>query len=180
LIGGVGRPDTGRIEVHGRLGALLDLSAGFHPYLTGRENALLAGILNGFTKREVLERLDAIVSFAELEEALDNPIRTYSSGMQTRLAFSVAVHTEPNILLIDEVLSVGDIGFQRKCLARIAEFQASGCSMLLVSHQGATIREFCDKAIWLSGGRLMAQGSARDIVGQYTAHVAGGEVHPGG
>ena len=178
LIGGVGRPDSGTIEVHGRLGALLDLGAGFHPDLTGRENAVLGGILNGLTRREVLERLDAIVNFAELEEALDNPIRTYSTGMQTRLAFSVAVHTEPDILLIDEVLSVGDIGFQRKCLDRIAAFKAAGCSILLVSHQGTMVQDFCDEAVWLSGGRLLAQGGARDVVRQYTAHVtaAGGQL----
>ena len=171
LIGGVGRPDTGRIDVHGAIGALLDLGAGFHPDLTGRENAVLAGILNGLTRRQVLERLDSIVAFAEVEKALDNPMRTYSSGMQMRLAFSVAVHTEPDILLIDEVLSVGDIAFQKKCLDRIAQFRASGCSILLVSHEGSMVRDLCDEAIWLRGGRLMAQGDAADVVRQYSAHM---------
>jgi len=175
LIGGVGRPDSGRIDVHGTLGALLDLGAGFHPDLTGRENAILAGILNGLTRRKVLERLDSIVAFAEVEKALDNPIRTFSSGMQMRLAFSVAVHTEPDILLIDEVLSVGDIAFQRKCLDRIAQFKAAGCSILLVSHEGSMVQDLCDEAVWLSGGRLMAQGGATDVVRQYAAHMGVGD-----
>lgn len=175
LIGGVGRPDTGQIDVHGTIGALLDLGAGFHPDLTGRENAVLAGILNGLTRRQVLERLDSIVAFAEVEKALDNPMRTYSSGMQMRLAFSVAVHTEPDILLIDEVLSVGDIAFQRKCLDRIAQFRAAGCSILLVSHEGSMVQDLCDEAIWLNGGRLMAQGGATEVVRQYAAHMGFGE-----
>jgi lipopolysaccharide transport system ATP-binding protein len=175
LIGGVGRPDTGQIDVHGRIGALLDLGAGFHPDLTGRENALLAGILNGLTRRQVIERLDSIVAFAEVEKAFDHPMRTYSSGMQMRLAFSVAVHTDPEILLIDEVLSVGDIAFQRKCLDRIATFKAAGCAILLVSHEGSMVQDFCDEAVWLSGGRLMAQGDAADVVRQYAAHMGFGE-----
>src|SRR5688572_16385011 len=175
LIGGVGRPDTGHIDVHGTIGALLDLGAGFHPELTGRENAVLAGILNGLTRRQVIERLDSIVEFAEVEKALDHPLRTYSSGMQLRLAFSVAVHTEPDILLIDEVLSVGDIGFQRKCLDRIAQFKTAGCSILLVSHEGSVVQDFCDEAIWLSGGRSMAQGPADEVVRQYAAHMIGGD-----
>ena len=173
LIGGVGRPDRGTIAVHGRIGALLDLGAGFHPDLTGRENAVLAGILNGLTRKQVLARLDAIVSFAEVEEALDNPIRTYSSGMMMRLAFSVAVHTEPEVLLIDEVLSVGDASFQRKCLDRIDQFKASGCSILLVSHGGNTIQELCDDAVWLDHGTLMAQGPSADVVHRYHEHLSG-------
>jgi lipopolysaccharide transport system ATP-binding protein len=172
LIGGVGRPDTGTITVHGRLGALLDLGAGFHPDLTGRENAILAGILNGLTRKQVLARLDAIVRFAEVEEALDNPTRTYSSGMQVRLAFSVAVHTDPDILLIDEVLSVGDIGFQRKCIERINAFKAAGCSILFVSHSAKTVQELCDDVIWLSQGRVVASGTAADVVRQYSESVA--------
>ncbi len=172
LVGGVGRPDSGRIDVHGRIGALLDLGAGFHPDLTGLENAILAGIMNGLTRRQVLQRLDAIVAFAEVEAAMDNPMRTFSSGMQMRLAFSVAVHTDPDILLMDEVLSVGDIAFQRKCLDRIDAFRASGCAVLLVSHAGSTIEEQCDDAIWLDGGELVAEGPAREIVDRYVAHMS--------
>lgn len=177
LIGGVGQPDTGRIDVRGRLGALLELGAGFHPDLTGRENAILAGILNGLTRAQVLSRMDEIVSFAEIEEALDNPIRTYSSGMQMRLAFSVAVHTEPEVLLIDEVLSVGDIAFQRKCLDRISQFKAAGCTILVVSHVNSAIEELCDQAIWLNHGRLMAHGESIEVVRQYTAQAGHSEAH---
>jgi lipopolysaccharide transport system ATP-binding protein len=172
LIGGVGRPDTGRIEVHGRIGALLDLGAGFHPDLTGRENAVLAGVLNGLTRRQVLARLDEIVAFAEIEEAIDNPMRTYSSGMQMRLAFSVAVHTDPEVLLIDEVLSVGDIAFQRKCLERISRFKAAGCSIVFVSHDGDTVQELCDEAIWLDHGRVALRGRAGDVVRNYSSHMS--------
>lgn len=175
LIGGVGRPDIGRIEVHGSIGALLDLGAGFHPELTGRENAVLAGILNGLTRRQALERLDSIVEFAEVEKAFDNPMRTYSSGMQMRLAFSVAVHTEPDILLIDEVLSVGDVAFQKKCLDRIDQFKAAGCSILLVSHEGSMVQDLCDEAVWLNGGRLMSQGDAADVVREYATFMGAGD-----
>jgi len=172
LIGKIGRPDAGSIDVRGRLGALLDLAAGFHPDLSGRENAVLAGILNGLTRRQLLDRLDSIVAFAEVEDALDSPVRTFSSGMQMRLAFSVAVHTNPNILLIDEVLSVGDLAFQRKCLDRIDEFKASGCAILYVSHDVETVGDFCDEAIWVHFGKLMAKGPARDVVRQYTEFMS--------
>ncbi len=172
LIGGVGRPDTGRIEVNGRIGGLLDLTAGFHHDLSGRENATLAGILNGLSRREILDRMDAIVSFAEIEDAIDNPVRTYSSGMQMRLAFAVTVHCDPDVLLIDEVLAVGDMAFQDKCLERIAQFKAAGCPMLLVSHVGSTVEDVCDEAIWLDAGRLMAQGPVGDVFQQYSAYMA--------
>jgi len=173
LIAGVGRPDTGRIEVRGRIGGLLDLTAGFHHELTGRENVMLSGILNGLSRKEVLGRMDEIVSFAEVEDAIDNPVRTYSSGMQMRLAFSVTVHTDPQILLIDEVLTVGDMAFQQKCLDRIDQFKAAGCSILLVSHADSTIENMCDDAIWLESGHLMAQGPVGDVVEQYTARMEG-------
>src|SRR4029453_7945518 len=139
----------------GRIGALLDLGAGFHPDLTGRENTILAGLLNGLTRREVLARFDAIVAFAEVEKVIDSPVRTYRTGMQRPLAFATAVHTEPEILLIDEVLSVGDLAFQHKCLNRIGQFRRSGCSILLVSHESSVIQEMCDEALWLNKGRLM-------------------------
>jgi lipopolysaccharide transport system ATP-binding protein len=174
LIGGVGRPDTGRIDVRGRIGALLDLGAGFHPDLTGRENAVLAGILSGLTRREVMNRLDSIVAFAEVEHAIDNPVRTFSSGMQMRLAFSVAVHAEPEILLIDEVLAVGDVAFQRKCLDRILQFKNAGCSILIVSHVEGVISTLCDDAIWLDAGVMTAQGPAPDVVARYTEYMGQG------
>jgi lipopolysaccharide transport system ATP-binding protein len=172
LIGGVGRADSGRVEVFGRLGALLDLSVGFHSELTGRENAIMAGILGGLTRRQVLQRLDAIVDFAELEPFIDNPVRTYSTGMQMRLAFATAAHTDPEILLLDEVLSVGDLAFQRKCLDRMAQFKAAGCTILLVSHDASAVAEMCEDAIWLDTGRLVAAGRAADVVARYIAHMA--------
>ena len=172
LIGGVGRPDTGSLDVRGRLGALLDLGVGFHADLTGRENTILSGILNGLTRRQVLERFDEIVAFAEVEKFIDNPMRTYSTGMQMRLAFSTAVHADPEILLIDEVLSVGDIAFQRKCLDRIAQFKAAGCSILLVSHEASVVQDLCDDALWLNAGHLMAHGSTRDVLREYLSHMA--------
>jgi len=167
LIGGVGRPDKGMVKAHGQIGALLDLGAGFHPELTGRENVFVSGVITGLTRREVRERLDSIVAFAELEAWIESPLRTYSSGMQMRLAFSIAVHVEPEILLIDEVLSVGDLSFQHKSFARIAEFKARGCTIVVISHETACIRELCDEALLLQGGRLVAHGSAAEVVDQY-------------
>lgn len=172
LIGGVGRPDSGRIEVTGRIGGLLDLGAGFHPDLNGWENAILGGIINGLTRKQVIDRLDAIVEFAEIADAMENPIRTFSSGMQMRLAFSIAVHTEPSVLLIDEVLSVGDIAFQHKCLNRIRDIKETGCSILLVSHESATIQDFCDEAIWIAGGQLVEKGLTATVVQRYLEHMS--------
>jgi lipopolysaccharide transport system ATP-binding protein len=171
LVACIGKPDTGTIRVNGRIGALLDLGAGFHGDLSGRENAIISGVLNGLTRREVLRRLDAIVAFAEIEKFIDNPVRTYSTGMQMRLAFATAVHTEPEVLLIDEVLSVGDTAFQTKCLDRIAAFKAAGCSILLVSHESSTVQDLCDEAVWLSAGRIAAYGRSPDVVHQYLAHL---------
>ena len=169
LIGGVGRPDEGSIDVHRRMNALLELGTGFHPDLTGRENALVNGVIGGLTRREVAAHLESIVSFAELEAFVDNPIRTYSSGMQMRLAFAIAIHTRPEILLIDEILSVGDRAFQRKCFDRIAEFKANGCTILFVTHDTETVRTFCDDVIWLDRGHVVLQGPPGEVVDQYIA-----------
>jgi len=171
LLGGIGRPDEGQVKVNGRVGALLSLGAGFHPDLTGRENVFISGVISGLTRREVAQRFDSIVAFSELEESINNPLRTYSTGMQMRLAFAVAAHTEPNILLLDEVLAVGDLSFQRKCTERIAQFKAEGCTIILVSHEPTLIRELCDDAIWLQGGRLAAHGPAAMVVDQYVAEA---------
>lgn len=171
LIGGVGRPDRGRVKVNGRIGALLDLGAGFHPDLTGRENVFINGVISGLTRREVEQRFEEIVAFAELEEFIDNPLRTYSSGMQMRLGFAVAAHIEPEILLIDEVLAVGDIAFQQKCLDRITQFKAEGCTILLVSHDTSSVRQLCDEVIWLRRGQLVAHGPADVVVDQYVAEM---------
>lgn len=167
LVGGVGRPDLGTVRVNGRIGALLDLGLGFHPDLTGRENAIVTGILNGLTRQQVLDRFDSIVDFAEIGEFIDSPLRTYSTGMRLRLAFATAVHADPEVLLIDEVLAVGDTAFQRKCLDRMAEFKAQGCAILLVSHESSTVEEMCDEAVWLDHGRLMAYAPAAETVRQY-------------
>lgn len=171
LIAGVGRPDEGTVEVQGRLGAFLDLAAGFRPDLTGRENVFIGGVIAGLTRREVAQKLDSIVSFAELEESIDSPLRTYSTGMRMRLAFAIATHTEPEVLLIDEVLAVGDLAFRSKCFDRIQEFKRDGCTILLVSHDVNQIQILCDKALWLHRGRLVAHGAPEIVVGQYTTEM---------
>jgi lipopolysaccharide transport system ATP-binding protein len=171
LIGGVGVADRGSIHINGRLGALIDLGAGFHPDLTGRENVYINGIISGLTRREVEKQFDSIVAFAELEEFIDNRLHTYSTGMQMRLAFAVAVHIHPEILLIDEVLSVGDLAFQNKCLERIAQFKAEGCTILLVSHSSELVRQMCDETIWLRAGQVAAYGPSEVVVKQYVAEM---------
>jgi len=172
LIGGIGRPDKGQVTVHGRIGALLDLGTGFHPDLTGRENVFVNGVIAGLTRDEVVQRFDSIVAFAELEEFIDNPLHTYSTGMQMRLGFAVAAHTDPEILLIDEILAVGDLAFQRKCLDRIDQFKAQGHTIILVSHDTGAIQQLCDKALWLRRGRLVTYGPADLVVGQYVAEMS--------
>jgi lipopolysaccharide transport system ATP-binding protein len=167
LIGGVGRPDEGIVSRQGRISGLLDLGVGFHSDLTARENIFISGVIGGLTRLEVAERFDSIVAFAELRDFIDSPLRTYSSGMHMRLAFSVAIHTEPDILLIDEVLAVGDIGFQRKCLDRIAEFKQRGCTIAMVSHDPWLVRDLCDDVLWLDEGRIFEFGTASDVVGHY-------------
>jgi lipopolysaccharide transport system ATP-binding protein len=173
LIGGVGKPDRGRIIVNGRIGALLDLTTGFHPDLTGRENVYVSGVICGLTRKQVEERFDEMVAFAGLEKFIDNPIRTYSTGMQMRLGFAVAIHTDPDVLLIDEVLAVGDLAFQQKCLDRIKQFKDRGCTIMLISHDASQVRQFCDTAIWLRGGKVIAQGNPEIVVGEYVAEMNG-------
>lgn len=171
VLGKVAHPNEGRIKMRGRVGALLDLGAGFHGDLTGRENVFVAAIVAGLRRREVTRRFDQIVEFAELESFIDNPVRTYSSGMMMRLAFSVAVHTDPDILLVDEFLSVGDLAFQSKCLSRIAEMKAQGCAIVLVSHDAGQVERLCDRALWLKKGTVMAYGEPTVVVGQYTMEM---------
>jgi len=167
LIGGVGLPDEGQIMVHGKIGALLELGAGFHPELTGRENVFVNGVVSGLTRAEVARRFEAIVAFSELEESIDNPLRTYSSGMQLRLAFSISVHASPDILLIDEVLAVGDLAFQQKCLERIEHFRRNGCAILIVSHDIEQVKVVCDRVIWLRDGKIADSGEPQSVVDQY-------------
>jgi lipopolysaccharide transport system ATP-binding protein len=167
LIGGVGRPSCGWVKVHGRIGALLDLGASFHADLTGRENVFVSAIAAGLTRREVNRRFGAIVEFAELEKFIDSPLRTYSTGMQMRLAFAIAVHTVPDVLLVDEHLSVGDIAFQTKCLDRIAQLKANGCAIVLISQSAKQICELCDQALWLDRGKIAALGDPHVVAENY-------------
>jgi lipopolysaccharide transport system ATP-binding protein len=165
----VGKPDEGSIRVNGRIGALLSLGAGFHSDLTGRENVYINGVINGLLRKEIEHRFDSIVGFAELEKDIDKPLRAYSSGMWMRLAFSVAVHVDPQVLLIDEVLMVGDIRFQKKCLDRINQFRNQGCAILLVSHDMEMVEHFCDQAMWLDAGRANAIGQTKQVCQAYLA-----------
>jgi ABC-type polysaccharide/polyol phosphate transport system ATPase subunit len=168
LIAGVTAPSEGEVYVRGRVSPLIELGAGFHPDLTGRENVHLNGSILGMSDSEINEQFDAIVEFAELEEFIDTPVKRYSSGMYVRLGFAVAVHSNPQILLVDEVLSVGDAFFQEKSLARMHEFQAQGTTIVLVSHSPDLVSSFCERAVWLDHGHIMAEGQAKEIVARYT------------
>jgi lipopolysaccharide transport system ATP-binding protein len=172
LTAGVLRAQSGRVEVRGRVCPLLELGAGFHYELTGRENILLNGVLLGLTRREVLARMDEIIAFSELEPFLDQPLRTYSSGMNARLGFSVAVHLDPEVFLIDEVLAVGDLRFQAKCREKLEEFKKRRVTIVLVSHSLAEVRGFCERVIWLKDGRVAADGEPGSVIARYEAAMA--------
>ena len=167
LLGGVGRPDTGRITVHHKVAGLFELGTGLHPELTGRESVMVTGVLSGLTRAQVRARLDEIVEFAELADFIDEPTRTYSSGMQARLAFATAVHVDAEVLLVDEILAVGDLAFQTRCLDRVRELQRSGVTAVVVSHDPTVIDDLCDEVVWLQGGRVIGQGSPREVTDQY-------------
>ncbi len=166
------RPDQGSVEVNGRVAALLELGSGFHPDLTGAENVRINAALLGFSRRQVREKFDEIVAFSELEDFINEPLRTYSTGMMMRLAFSVAVSVNPDILIIDEVLGVGDLSFQAKCLERIMQFRQAGKTMLCVSHSNETLMGLCDRAMWLDHGRLMEYGPITRVVEAYKNAVS--------
>jgi ABC-type Na+ transport system ATPase subunit NatA len=159
------------VSVTGRVSALIELGAGFHPEISGRENVFINGIMLGLTKREIQRRFDEIVDFAELREFIDAPVKTYSSGMYMRLGFAVAIHVNPDVLLVDEVLAVGDEGFTHKCLDKFAEFRRSGKTILLVTHSLNLVERFCDEALWLDAGRVQAQGDPKRVVGAYLTAV---------
>jgi lipopolysaccharide transport system ATP-binding protein len=167
LIGGLGRPDEGTLDVHGRVVGLLELGAGFHPDLTGRENAFVNGVIAGLTRAEMAEHFDSIVAFAGLEEFIDSPLRTYSNGMRMRLGFAILAHTTPDVLLIDEVLAVGDLAFQKKCAERISRFKSDGCAIVFVSHDLVQVARMCDEALWLSDGEVAAYGTPDAIMESY-------------
>ena len=175
LVAGITKPTSGVVRVDGRISALIELGAGFHPEISGRENVFINGIMLGLTKREVQERFDEIVDFAELREFIDAPVKTYSSGMYMRLGFAVAIHVDPDVLLIDEVLAVGDEAFTHKCLDKFAEFRRRGKTILLVTHTLNLVERFCDEAIWLDAGRAMTHGDPKRVVGAYLTKVEEGE-----
>lgn len=167
LVAGVLKPDRGTVVVRGRISPLLSLGAGFHPELTGRENIVLNGVLLGLTRREVWKKMDEIIEFSELGEFIDRPIRVYSSGMMARLGFSVVAHLDPEILLIDEVLGVGDIRFQRKCFNKMMGFRDSGVTMVLVTHAVASVINICDRAMWIEDHVVRMVGDPLEVVECY-------------
>ena len=167
ILSRITEPTTGRITYEGRVGSLLEVGTGFHSELTGRENIYLNGSILGMSRAEINHKFDEIVSFSEIEQFLDTPVKRYSSGMYVRLAFAVAAHLEPEILIVDEVLSVGDAAFQKKCLGKMQDVSTGGRTVLFVSHNMTAVRELCKKAIWLDGGRVVSSGNTDAIVSQY-------------
>jgi ABC-2 type transport system ATP-binding protein/lipopolysaccharide transport system ATP-binding protein len=172
VIARVLRPTRGRVWVRGNVAPLIELGAGFHPELTGRENVFLNGAMLGFSQAQMEERFERIVAFAELGSFIDAALRSYSSGMVMRLGFAVATEVDPDILIIDEVLAVGDESFKEKCLARMSEFRAKGTTILFVSHALDSVRAICDRAIWIEGGRLGRSGGVEDVIEAYRTHLA--------
>ncbi len=167
-------PDEGAVEINGSVSALIELGAGFHPDFTGRENVFLNASILGFRRRDIVERFDEIVRFAELEKFIDTPVKSYSSGMYMRLGFSIAIHVNPDVLLIDEILSVGDEHFQRKCLDRIQDFRRKGKTIVFVTHALGTVESMCERAALLASGKLMTVGPSRDVVAEYRKLSGGG------
>jgi lipopolysaccharide transport system ATP-binding protein len=173
------RPTRGRAEVRGRIGSLLEVGTGFHPELTGRENVYLNGSILGMTRREIARKFDEIVAFAGIEQFLDTPVKRYSSGMYVRLAFAVAAHLEPEILVVDEVLAVGDLAFQQKCTQRMRSVGQGGRTVLFVSHNMAAVQNLCTRCVWLKAGRVVADGPAAEVIEAYnrdTAEAGGADV----
>jgi ABC-type polysaccharide/polyol phosphate transport system ATPase subunit len=175
LVAGITKPTTGTVKVVGRISALIELGAGFHPEISGRENVFINGIMLGLTKREVTKRFDEIVEFAELQQFIDAPVKTYSSGMYMRLGFAVAIHVDPDVLLVDEVLAVGDEGFAHKCLDKFGEFKRRGKTIMLVTHSLNLVERFCDEALWLDHGKVRGSGDPKRVVGAYLTDVGKSE-----
>jgi ABC-type polysaccharide/polyol phosphate transport system ATPase subunit len=174
-VAGITRPTEGEVKVDGRISALIELGAGFHPEISGRENIFINGIMLGLTKREIQRRFDEIVEFAEMQDFVDAPVKTYSSGMYMRLGFAVAVHVDPEVLLVDEVLAVGDQGFTHKCLDKFAEFRRRNKSILLVTHSLDLVEKFCDVAHWLDHGVTKGEGDPKRVVAAYVIDVEDSE-----
>jgi ABC-type polysaccharide/polyol phosphate transport system ATPase subunit len=180
MLAGIIPPQTGTVEIGGSVAAMLELGAGFHPDFTGRENVFMNGAIHGLSERQVVERLDDIVRFAELEDFIDMPVRTYSSGMSMRLAFAISSHVHPDVLLLDEVLAVGDEAFQRKCMGRIAEFRRGGGTLVFVSHDPAAVERVCDRVVLLVDGDVAADGPPAPTLATYHRMLAGGGEADGG
>ena len=178
ILSRVTAPTKGHIKIKGRIAGLLEVGTGFHPELTGRENIYLNGAINGMNKKEVTQKVDQIVAFAGVEQFLDTPVKRYSSGMYVRLAFAVAAHLEPEILLVDEVLAVGDVDFQKKCISKMGDMSREGRTVLLVSHNMASIMNLCKRVILLDEGRIVKDGQAAEVVQQYISigAASGGEM----
>src|ERR1700677_831732 len=174
LLSRITRPTTGFAEIHGRVGSLLEVGTGFHPELTGRENIYLSGAILGMSRVEIDRKMDAIVAFAEVERFLSSPLKFYSTGMQMRLAFAVAAHLEPEILLVDEVLAVGDLEFQKKCLGKMQEVSRSGRTIVFVSHQMGQIRRLCERILWIDAGQIQQSGPAGEVIAAYEAVMMNG------
>lgn len=160
-------PDKGKIMVNGRVSPLIELGAGFHPELTGKENIFLNGVILGLTKKEIEERYEQIVDFAEVNDFIDTPVKHYSSGMYMRLGFSIAIHVNPDILLVDELLAVGDINFQKKCIRKMEEFKSRGTTIILISHDLDAIKAFCDRVIYLEKGRILSIGEPEKVISDF-------------
>jgi ABC-type polysaccharide/polyol phosphate transport system ATPase subunit len=171
LVAGITKPTSGTVKVRGRISALIELGAGFHPEISGRENVFINGIMLGLTRREIQQRFDEIVEFAELKDFIDAPVKTYSSGMYMRLGFAVAIHVDPDVLLVDEVLAVGDEGFTHKCLDKFAEFKRRNKTILLVTHSLGLVERFCDEALWLDSGQKRGEGDPTRVIGAYMTDV---------
>src|SRR6516225_5959230 len=169
MIAGVLRPTSGKITVGGRVSALLELGAGFNPHFTGRENIFLNASILGFSDAQTRERIPSIEKFAEIGEFVDRPVKTYSSGMFVRLAFAVAIHMDPDILIVDEALSVGDIFFQQRCIRRIQELKSQGVTILFVSHDLAAVRSLADRTIWMDHGHVHLEGKTEEVTAKYLA-----------
>jgi ABC-type polysaccharide/polyol phosphate transport system ATPase subunit len=174
-VAGITRPTEGEVRVDGRISALIELGAGFHPEISGRENIFINGIMLGLSKKEIQRRFDEIVEFAEMQDFIDAPVKTYSSGMYMRLGFAVAVHVDPEVLLVDEVLAVGDQGFTHKCLDKFSEFRRRNKSILLVTHSLDLVEKFCDEAHWLDKGKTKGEGDPKRVVAAYMINVEDGE-----
>ena len=176
-------PTTGTVKVQGRIAALLELGSGFNPEFTGRDNVFLNGSLLGLSRQEVSAAFDSICAFAEIGAYIDQPVKTYSSGMFVRLAFAVVIHTKPDLLVVDEALAVGDARFQAKCLKAIQELKQSGVSIVLVTHDVGMVRQVCDSAVWLKDGAVAMLGNVNDVTSAYTQYLFAGEpdlpVHQG-